>query len=250
MEREQRLKEKQEAHEQQLTARLRQKQVRTATRVDIGEFTERQDRHVMEKRENRKAKADALEKKRLDGLFTPAISEKSREIIAERTAEKGGETTQDRLMTPTAWSQAKRYVKGQPKMPVYRGLSKIPVRNWDGVDQWTGEPVEPTRRKRRKPRVDGSTKKAGGDRSRTPPRPKTPARPSTGRRRSPKTGKHGSPKPSAAEQAALQEAAAAHGGAREELAEALGKVQQLSEAATTQRPGAPQRGFCAAIVCG
>ena len=124
-------------------------------------------------------------------------------------------------------------------MPVYKGFSMIPVRDWEGVDQWTGTPRTATTARgasgqsragtRKKQALNGSK----STRSRTPPRAKTPAR-----------GPAGNTQPNrgddevTAEKAALREAAAAHRAVRAELEAALRQVQSLSEAATTKRSGA------------
>lgn len=233
VEREERLKEKRTALEAQERRKWQAKSVKTASRVNIHSFAARQDEHVKQKRENYTEKRAAREKKELDGMFKPAITDKSRAIIAERTANKGGETSLQRLMEPTAWSQRKAHSKNRKPMPIYKGFSMIPVRDWDGIDQWTGTPrkatsarsatrASPTSASRKNHSALKGPKSA---RSRTPPRAKTPARRAPG-------------DAVAAKKAALQDAAAAHDAVRAELEVALQRVQSLSDAATTKRSGA------------
>ena len=140
VEKEQRLKDKRIALEEKEQTALRAKSVKTAARVDINSFAARQDEHVKQKRENFSEKRAARAKKEMEGMFQPAITEKSKQIIAERTADNGGETSMQRLTDPEqGWSKRKAHVKGRKPMPVYKGFSKLPIRDWDGVDQWTGE---------------------------------------------------------------------------------------------------------------
>ena len=221
VEREERLKDKRHALEEKELSALRAKSVKTAARVDINSFAARQDEHVKQKREHFTEKRAAREKKEMEGMFKPVITEKSKQIIAERTADSGGETSMQRLTDPDqGWSKRKAHVKGRTPMPVYKGFSKIPIRDWDGVDQWTGDERAPPRR------PPPGRKGSASSRSRTPPRAKTPGRPKS------------APAANAAEKAALKAAAAAHDAARQELEAALKRVQMLSEAATTQRSGA------------
>ena len=179
-------------------------------------------------------------------MFKPAITDKSRAIIAERTADKGGETSMQRLMEPTSWSKRKAYnPKNRAPMPIYKGFSMIPVRDWEGVDQWTGNPRSarsgaaaavgpgpPGSARKRPPQPPPGSRPKQGARARTPPRAKTPARGGAASSRTKKGDAN------AAEKAALQKAAAAHEAARVELEAALQRVQMLSDAATTTRSGA------------